>query len=114
METVFLYPLVDQLTGFGQLSYLTIIHNLSLRYRTINEINLEENSVKMMGPYNPAEPLDQLIKQLEKGRELAQSGGQTIADAMMVSVGITLMTQTATFNEDTREWRHQATNHKTS
>ena len=29
----------------------------------------------MMGPYDPAEPLDQLIQQLGKGREFARVGG---------------------------------------
>ena len=54
----------------------------------IYEINFEENEVKMMGPYNPTEPLAQLIEQLEKGREFARSGGQTIADAIIMSKGI--------------------------
>ena len=39
----------------------------------------------MMAPYDSTEPLSRLIKTLEKGRELAQSGGQIIADAIMVS-----------------------------
>ena len=37
-------------------------------YEAIDEIDLEENGVKMIGPYNPAKPLDRLINQLEKGR----------------------------------------------
>ena len=51
-----------------------------------------------MGPYDPAEPLARLIEQLEKGREFARAGGQTIAAAMVVSEGITLLAQTAIFN----------------
>ena len=57
----------------------------------------------MMGPYNPTEPLTRLIEKLEKGREIAQAGGHTIADAIMVSKGITLLTQTEIFNEEIRE-----------
>ena len=44
-----------------------------------------------MGPYGTAETLTGLIKQLKKGREYEIAGGQTIADAMMVSKGITLL-----------------------
>ena len=65
-----------------------------------------------MGPYDPAETLAQLIKQLERGREFAQAGGQTISDAMMMSKGITLLLQTGIFNDNIREWRRQTTNHK--
>ena len=75
MEPVFLSQLVDQLTGFIQVSALNILHNLFSSYGTIDEINLEENAVKMMGTYDPAEPLDQLIEQLDKGGEFMQAGG---------------------------------------
>ena len=42
VEPVFLYPLVDHLTGFVQVSSLTMIHILLLRYGAIDEINLKE------------------------------------------------------------------------
>ena len=45
----------------------------------------------MVGPYDPTELLARLIEQLEKGREFAQAGGQTIPDAVMISKGITLL-----------------------
>ena len=66
-----------------------------------------------MGPYKPAEPLAQLIKQLEEGREFAGAGGQTISDAMMMSKVITLLAQTVIFNDDIREWRRQSADLKT-
>ena len=37
-------------------------------YEAIDKIDLDENWVKMMVPYNPAEPLARLINQLKKGR----------------------------------------------
>ena len=52
VEPVFLSLLVYHLTGFTQVSTLTMIQHL-----TIDEIYLEENSVKMMGTYDPAESL---------------------------------------------------------
>ena len=54
VEPVFLYPLVDQQTRFGQVFALIMQKLLLSRYRTIYKINLEGNSVKMMGPYYPA------------------------------------------------------------
>ena len=68
----------------------------------IDETNLEENSIKMMGLYNSAKPLAQLIEQLEWGRELMQAGGKTIADTMMVSKGIIPLAQTGILNKDIR------------
>ena len=72
VQRVFLSPLVDQLTGFEKVSDLTILQHLFLSYGTIDKIDLEENSVKIMGIYDPTEPLAQLIEQLKKGREFSQ------------------------------------------
>ena len=57
VQTVFLYPLADQLTGFRQVSSLAMLHNVFTLYREIDEIDLKENAVKMMEPYDPVEPL---------------------------------------------------------
>ena len=94
VEPVFLSPLVDQIIGSRQISALTILHNLLLIYGIIDAIDLEEKTVKMMGPYDHVEPLAQFIEQLEKGREFEKTGGQKIYDTMMVSKGITLLAQT--------------------
>ena len=79
---------------------LEIIYHIFRYYREINEINLEEKSTNMTGAYNPSETFAPLIKQLEKGRESARSGGQKITDNMMVSKDITLLAQTAKFDDN--------------
>ena len=71
-------------------------------YKVIYKINLEGNTVKMMGPYYPSETLTCLINQLKKGQGFSRSGGQMIANSMMALKGITLLVQTATFNKDIR------------
>ena len=53
VEPVFLSPLVDQITGLRQVSEITMIQHMFSSYMEINKIDLEENMVKMMGPYNP-------------------------------------------------------------
>ena len=113
VEPVFLYLLVDQLTGFGHVSALTMLQHIFSSYGEIDKINLKKNAVKTMGSYNPAEPLSQIIKQLEKGREFSIAGGQTIYGSMMMSKGITLLAQTGIFNYDIREWRRQSNDLKT-
>ena len=89
-----------------------MLNHLFNSYGAIDKIDLKEKTVKMMGPYHPTEPLAHLIEQLKKGREFTRSGGQKIADAMMVSKEITLLAHTSTFNEDIREWRGKTTDLK--
>ena len=100
VQPVFLYQLVEQLTGFEQVSILAMLQHMFTSYGAIDEIDLEENAVKMMETYEPEEPLAQMIKELEKGGEFASAGGQTISNVVMVSKWITLLVQTSTFNED--------------
>ena len=42
VELFFLSPLVDQVTGFEQVSAPTMLQRLFLSYRAIDEINLKE------------------------------------------------------------------------
>ena len=44
-----------------------MLQHLFRLYRVIDKIDLKENVVKMMGPYDPAEPLARLINQIENG-----------------------------------------------
>ena len=67
VEPVLLSPIKDQLKRFGQVTALEMTDHLFRAYGAIDEIDLEENAVKMMGTYNPAELLARLIEQLEKG-----------------------------------------------
>ena len=67
----------------------------------------------MMNPYDPELPLATLTNQLEKGRAFAQMGLQTISENMMVTKGITLLANTAVFNDDIKQWRRTPDNEKT-
>ena len=69
VEPVLLSPLVDQITGLVQISALIMLEHLFSSYGVMGKINPEENSVKMIGSYDPTEALSQLIEKLEKGRE---------------------------------------------
>ena len=63
VQPVFLSPLGEKLTGFGQVSTLQMLQNIFTSCGEIDEIDLGENAVKMIGPYDPAEPLARLIEQ---------------------------------------------------
>ena len=61
-----------------------------------------------MGPYDPAEPQSQIIKQLEKGIESVSSAVHTIYDAIMMSKENTLLVQMGILNDDIIEWRRKS------
>ena len=61
MQPFSLSPLVEQLTEFVQVSALEMLQNIFTSYMEIDRIDLKENAVKMMEPYDPAEPLAHVI-----------------------------------------------------
>ena len=66
---------MDQFTLFGQVTALHILQYMLNSYGDIDEVDIEENTVKMMGPYDPAETLSRLIDQPKKGQEFTRSLG---------------------------------------
>ena len=74
-----------QLAGFGKVTTLQILQHLFNYYGTIDKIDLKGNTVKRMGPYDPAEPLFLLITKIEKGGEFTRAVGKTISVTIMVS-----------------------------
>ena len=88
VQQVLLSPIMNQLTGFRQVTSLEMLQYLLRLYGAIGEINLKENAVKMMGNYDPTTTLARIIIQHEKGQKFEISGGQTIYESIMVSRGI--------------------------
>ena len=82
-----------------------MMNHICRAYKAIDEIYLIENLVKMMGLYNPVENVARLIEQLLKGQDFARPKGEPIADAMMVSKDITLLSETTIFNDDIQKRR---------
>ena len=77
--------------GIGQFTSPEAKNHIFVVNGEIDDININENSLPMMGAYHLYERLVVIIEQLNKGREFARAGGQTISDDMMVSKGIILL-----------------------
>ena len=75
VQQVFISTIMYLLTGFRQVTALEMIQlkHIFRFYGEIEETNLEKNSMKMMGAYEPSEPLAHLVYQLLKGWEFAIS-----------------------------------------
>eukprot|EP00978_Attheya_sp_CCMP212_P021255 scaffold61947_cov63-Attheya_sp.AAC.1 len=109
VEEDFLSTLHHELTGFNQVTALQMVTHLYTTYGDIDKVDIEDNQVAMMKPYNPEKPLNILTSQLEDGRAFAHIGLQPISENMMVTKGITLLLNTAVFNEDIKQWLVQET-----
>eukprot|EP00978_Attheya_sp_CCMP212_P008919 scaffold21039_cov30-Attheya_sp.AAC.2 len=113
VEEDFLSTLRHKLTGFNQVTALQMVMHLYSTYGDIDKVDIEDNLVTMMKPYDPETPLATLTSQLEDGRAFAHIGLQPISENMMVTKGITLLSNTTVFNEDIKQWRRKPATEKT-
>ena len=67
VQQYFLSISMDQLIGFGKVTSLKMLQHFFRLYVAIGEINLKENPVKIIRPYDHTEPFDHLIEKLKKG-----------------------------------------------
>jgi hypothetical protein len=113
VERPYLAELRDQLTGFSQVTAFALMEHLYDNYGLIDDVDLEVNQVTMMKPYDPETPLALLVAQLQRGRTFANIGGHGLTDGMLISKGITLLSNTAVFNDDIKDWNRLNATEKT-
>lgn len=66
-----------------------------------------------MKPYNLEHPMAKLIQKLEKGCNFAREDKKLFTDDMIIFKGITLLTNTAVFNQVIKEMEKEAHSVKT-
>jgi len=102
---VYVNSLSHDITGFGNVSALTIMTSLWERYGTITQAELVENLTRMSSPWNPPQPIEDLFLQLNRGSQFASNGSEPIALSQVLRIGYTLIANTGLFAEACREWR---------
>jgi hypothetical protein len=68
---VYVNSLSHDITGFGNVSALTIMTSLWERYGTITQAELAKNLTRMSSPWNPPQPIEDLFLQLTRGSQFA-------------------------------------------
>ena len=113
MQPVFLSPLVLKLTDLDKISVLAMLQHLLNSYREWTKSTSRKTQWKWWGLMTPRNLYPVWSRNWKKEEKLVHAGGHKIANAMMVSKGVTILEQTATFNKDIREWRQQKKDLKT-
>jgi hypothetical protein len=91
---VYVNSLSHNITGFGNVSALTIMTSLWERYGMITQAELAENITGMSSPWNPPQPIEDLFLQLTRGSQFAANGSEPIALSQVLRIGYTLIANT--------------------
>jgi len=102
---VYVNPLSHDITGFRNVSALTIMASIWERYGTITQAELAKNLTRMSSLWNLPQPITDLFLQLTRGSQFASNGSEPIALSQLLRIGYTLIANTRLFAEACREWR---------
>ena len=104
VEPMFLRGIRNQHVGFLNQSVQDILQYLFRNYGQITPIDMETNEQRMKADWNPNDPIDVLINQIEDAMEFADDAGQAYTPQQILSAAYTLVFKTGVFTEDCRRW----------
>ena len=105
VHPTYLSKLNDDMLGLGSRTCLELLTHLWTHYGAIKQDELEANTKKMMLPWNPPTPIEDLFTQLEDGVKFAVAGGEEPSAQAVVRMGYTIIEATGLFPVDCRAWR---------
>jgi hypothetical protein len=113
IDQVYIRSLKNRHTGFASVKTLTILNHLFNTYGKITPHDLELNNTRFRTKWDPNQPFEMLVEQIEDAIDFATSGLSPYTDKQIVDNAYTLVFGTGMFPEACREWRRTAAIDKT-
>jgi hypothetical protein len=107
VNPLYLADLDDEDIGFAAVSIQELLEHLELD-AVITADMLNENLTRMGRQYNPSEPFEVLILQLDKCMKFAIKGCDPITEASAVRSAVANMEATGVFSTTCSDWRKKA------
>ena len=105
VDDIYLRTLRNRHTGYASVTLLQLITHLYPTYGQITPMDLDANDERFKRPFDPAQPFETLIQQIEDAQEYADAGGNPYSASQIVANAYALMYRTGMFPEACREWR---------
>jgi hypothetical protein len=82
----FLNALLDKVVGYTNRTSLDLLTHLLTYYVMISPTELTQNYERLNTPYDPNQPIESLLEQIQDARAFAVAGGKPYGDALIVNV----------------------------
>jgi hypothetical protein len=113
IDKIFLRTLSDRITGYARVTTRAMLIHLYKSYGRLSADDVVENDKSMKEPYDPNQPIEAFIAQIEDAIALADAADAAYTQAQIVLIAYNLIFQTGMFPEACREWRRRPTVEKT-
>ena len=105
VDPIYVAELKRDYTGFNAVAPLDILTHLYDTYAKIGPKELDANDKRMAAPWDPSQPFENLVLQIQRGVAFAAHGKEAITPERAVRVAYTIVSRTNAFAEDCRRWR---------
>jgi hypothetical protein len=95
----------NPVTGFGNVTCLTLLTHLRNNYGNITEQELEANILRMQAQWNPPTPIESLFMQIEDGVAFAAEGLDEPTKPTVLRWAYDIVATTGRYDIACREWR---------
>ena len=107
IEPLYLQSLRQPYVGYANVTTFEMLRHLYETYADISADDLETNDVKMKEPWDPNQPFEQLVKQIQDAIDMADHAGVPYTPQQIVNVAYNLVERTGMFEIDCRVWRER-------
>lgn len=104
---IYLRPLRNRHTGYATVTPLQLLTHLFTTYGHIAPHDIEANDNRFKGAFDPGQPFETLVQQIDEAQDFAEAAGQPYSAAQIVSNAYRIIFQTGLFNDACREWRRK-------
>jgi hypothetical protein len=110
INKIFLRTLSDRITGYAKVTTRAMLIHLCTTYGRLSADDVVQNDKTMKEPYDPNQPIEAFIAQIEDAIALANAADAAYAQAQIILIAYNLIFQTGMFPEACRERLAPSTN----
>jgi hypothetical protein len=104
-DDAYLNALSDDIVGYDNCTSLQLLTHLLTYYAMIAPTELTQSYERLNAPYDPNQPIETLLQQVQDARAFAVAGGPPYGAAMILNVAYTLVFNTGFSPDACRAWQ---------
>jgi hypothetical protein len=105
IDDIYYRSLRNRITGYANVTTLTILRPLYDSYDNISPTDLINNNTRMKAPYDPSQPIELLFDQYDNSIELAAAANAAYTGPQIAAYAYNTILQTGLFTNACQDWR---------
>ena len=113
VNNIYISTLRHRITGFANVSTREMLVHLYTTYGRLTAANIQANDERMKSQYDPNQPLETFIAQIEDSVALADAAATPYSTPQILSIAYNNIFSTGMFSDACRDWRRKTAADKT-